>query len=65
MRFWAGTYGLKFCPNFLKLFSKIKKLISFVGILFFSFGAREQQLCPYNFKKGEKGQPKKICKNLN
>jgi len=66
MRFWAHTYRLNFGPDFLKLFLKIEKLISFVGILlFFSFGAREQKLCPNKVKIGERGQHKKICKNLN
>jgi len=37
MGFWAGTYGLKFHIDFLKLFLKIGKMVNFVGIyIFFS-----------------------------
>jgi len=35
MRFWAGTSGLNFCPDFLKLFLKLEKLINFVEIYIF------------------------------
>jgi len=63
MRFREGTYGLKFCPNFLKHFLKIEKLISFMGIyIFFSFGDREQQLCPNKLKREEREQQKKFAK---
>jgi len=54
------TYGLNFCYDFLKLFLKIKKLISFMGIQFFSIGAQEQKLCPNKLKTKERGQQKNI-----
>jgi len=32
---------------------------------FFSIGVWEQKLCPNKLKRGERGQQKNICKNLN
>jgi len=50
MGFWAGTYGLIFCYDFLKLFWKIEKLIIFMGIYIFSISAQKQKLCPNKLK---------------
>jgi len=65
MTFWAGTYGLNFYHDFVKLLLKIEKLINFVGIQFFSINVLKQKLCPNKLKTRERGQQKQICKNLN
>jgi len=62
MAFQAGTYGLKFCLDFLKLSLKIEKLISFMGIYVFSIGAQEQKLCPISSKHGRRGSKKNLQK---
>jgi len=62
MGFQASTYNINFCPNFLKLFMKIEKVISFMSIYFFLIGAWEQKLCPNKLKTGETGQQKKFTK---
>jgi len=55
MGFWAGTYGLNFCHDFVKLFLNIEKMIIFMGnIILFSIGAQEQKLCPNKLKTGER-----------
>jgi len=64
MGFWVGTYRLNFCHLFLKLFWKIEKLIIFMGLLFFSFGAWEQMLSPNKLKIGDERQQKRN-QNLN
>jgi len=60
MGFWAGTYGLISCHDFLKLFLKIEKQISFMGIYFVSIDPQEQKLCPNKIKTKERGQQKRF-----
>jgi len=64
MQFRVGTYGLNFCPDFLKLFLKIEKLISFVRIYIFSlsvYGNKSYDQISLN--QGRGGNKKNLLKN--
>jgi len=61
MGFQASTYGLNFCPDFLELFLKIEKFISFVGILFFSQSVlRNKSYAQINSKQGRVGSKRNL-----
>jgi len=64
MGFRVGTYGLNFCHYFLKLFLKIEKLISFMGIKFFFNRCPGTKVMAPKLKIGDGGQQKNI-QNLN
>jgi len=55
MRFWASTYGLSFCPDFSKLFLKIEKIISFMGIYIFQSVPGNKSYAQVSSKQGRGG----------
>jgi len=56
MRICIGTYRLNFFPDFLKLFFKTEKLISFVGIyIFFQLVPRNKSYAQIRSKQGREG----------
>jgi len=66
MGFWAGTYGLNFCHDFLKLYLKIEKQISFMGIyMFFQTVSGNKSYAQISSKQGRGGRKKKIYLFIN
>jgi len=65
MGFRGGTYRLNFCYDFLKLFLKIEKLISFVGMYIFFQSVPKNKNYTQISSKQRRRATKKICKNLN
>jgi len=43
-RFWAGSYGLNICFDFLNFLVKIKKTLAFQKYKYYFIGAQEQKL---------------------
>jgi len=63
MGFWAGTYGLIFCHDFLNSFWKDRKIDYFhKNIYFLSIDAQKQKLCQNKLKTKDMATQKKNSK---